>query len=773
MKRQTFAALVWMLAGLVHASPAPQSQLEYGRHAARAGHFDVARGHFIEALSAFRDQSNAQGEARALIALGNLLRRTGSGRQAVRRIDAALAILDGRDDPALRARALSERGQAHGVAGAYDAARSDFDTAREIYRALQSPGELAELDAAASVVAAWAGRYATAIRLAERAIGALQAHGRTEAALRARFARAYALQHTERVAEALHSYNRIVPSAFEQGDQVMLTAAYCNRAEAQRVLGMRALAEPQLRRAIAELEMQRARVPGTGADRTRFLDRQIAAYSRLILLLADTSRGEQGFEVAERFRARSFLEQLDRPARERAVGDPELARRELGLVEAIGQLLTGAQANDPGSVQTKLTELETELAAVRTQIAARRPAYRLIAPPEPVALSEISRALAPDEALVAYWLTEDRLLAWTATATATGLTQAPAGHESLVRDIRTYLRPLRDPERARDQALAGEEWSHLETGQRLYRWLIAPLPEAVRKAARIRVVASGPLHYLPLEALPARCQPSSADAAVHAAYAACTYPGLEQGWSYLPSAAVWLALRQRESPAQLSPAAFAPELGAARLSAARRVTGAGPGFLRPLAGAGNEAQVVIERLGGGTLRRGAGATEANLKQEGPRYGILHFAGHAIVQDAHPLSSGILLRAGGGDDGLLQASEVMNLSLDAGLVTLSACRTARGQLSHGAGIVGLAQAFHYAGADAVLASLWDVDDTATARLMRAFYDGLARGMERDFALQHARTALFHASGETKLVARTRPMRYAHPRFWAAFRLSGLP
>jgi CHAT domain-containing protein len=142
-----------------------------------------------------------------------------------------------------------------------------------------------------------------------------------------------------------------------------------------------------------------------------------------------------------------------------------------------------------------------------------------------------------------------------------------------------------------------------------------------------------------------------------------------------------------------------------------------------------------------------------------------------VRDDLPMSSGLLLAAGEGEDGLLQAHEVLGLSLAADLVTLSGCRTGRGGLRRGEGIVGLSRSFLGAGASSVVVSLWDVDDRSTPLLMETFYRRLAAGAPPAEALLAARRALFQAAGERTLVFRSRPVSYAHPRYWAPFILVG--
>jgi CHAT domain-containing protein len=104
---------------------------------------------------------------------------------------------------------------------------------------------------------------------------------------------------------------------------------------------------------------------------------------------------------------------------------------------------------------------------------------------------------------------------------------------------------------------------------------------------------------------------------------------------------------------------------------------------------------------------------------------------------------------------------MRLRLNAEQVTLSACSTALGRFFEGEGIVGLTRGFLYAGADSVVVSLWNVSDTATAELMRAFYTNLNRGLPRGEALRQAKLKM----------VRARNLEWTHPYFWAPFVLVG--
>jgi CHAT domain-containing protein len=158
------------------------------------------------------------------------------------------------------------------------------------------------------------------------------------------------------------------------------------------------------------------------------------------------------------------------------------------------------------------------------------------------------------------------------------------------------------------------------------------------------------------------------------------------------------------------------------------------------------------------VRVGTEAREAWLKQEAPRYRILHLATHGLLDDVSPLYSQLVLaapRQGEGDDGLLEAREILDLGLSADLAVLSACETGRGQSGAGEGLIGMAWAFFVAGCPATVASQWKVEAASTSRLMVAFHRELRAGRAPAEALRRAALARLRHRGER------------HPFYWAGF------
>jgi CHAT domain-containing protein len=147
-----------------------------------------------------------------------------------------------------------------------------------------------------------------------------------------------------------------------------------------------------------------------------------------------------------------------------------------------------------------------------------------------------------------------------------------------------------------------------------------------------------------------------------------------------------------------------------------------------------------------------------------RFRIVHFSTHALLNNVHPELSGLVLSLiddrGEPQDGFLRLHEIHNLALTADLVVLSACETALGAQVRGEGLIGLARGFMYAGASRVVASLWNVEDQATAHLMEEFYRRMLVDREPPAAaLRAAQIAMWKSS------------RWRSPYYWAPFVIQG--
>jgi CHAT domain-containing protein len=265
--------------------------------------------------------------------------------------------------------------------------------------------------------------------------------------------------------------------------------------------------------------------------------------------------------------------------------------------------------------------------------------------------------------------------------------------------------------------------------------------------------------------------------------------------AYAPSASVVATLRQEQHPpARRTVAVFAdpvfeendprvlgsargriaegaaPGLGSSALGerALRSFTAGGTrGFLTRLPFTRLEARAIASLVPRGVTREATGFAANRRAATNPglsEFRIVHFATHGLLNTEHPDLSGLVLSLvdpqGRRQDGFLRLHDVYNLRLAADLVVLSGCQTALGKDLRGEGLIGLTRGFMYAGAKAVVASLWQVDDESTAELMKRFYRGMLKENRRPAdALRQAQLEL------------SRTKRWSAPFYWAGFVLQG--
>ena len=364
---------------------------------------------------------------------------------------------------------------------------------------------------------------------------------------------------------------------------------------------------------------------------------------------------------------------------------------------------------------------------------------------EPLSLPEIQALIQPGQLLVEYVQAERRLFAFVVGADLIEWVDLTPddGTEGLEGRVRFYRRLV---QQADGVALLQS------AGTRLFRELVEPaLALAHAEIDTLILSPGGVLHYLPFAAL---VRPS-----------AVTDTGeflVERlAVAYTPSGS-FLSMRTRsESPAPAPLLAVSDpllETADERLVAALYRSAEALG---PLPFSRLETDAAAATVGLGALRlSGIEASEAAVKAAGlERFRILHFATHALIDETLPLRSWLLLGEGDGEDGFLRAEEIYPLSLGADLVILSACQTGAGQVLASEGVQSLARAFLYAGAGAVAATLWEIDDRRSVDVTGLLYDAMAAG--------HGPVAALAAASRT-LIASGAP-----PRTWGAFVLIGQP
>jgi CHAT domain-containing protein len=489
----------------------------------------------------------------------------------------------------------------------------------------------------------------------------------------------------------------------------------------------------------------------------------------------DAVRPGQGFdraalEASERARARTLLDVLraSGPGIRTALAPDLLARRRdlerrLALKADRRQTLLGSgrQAPELKVLEGDIERAAAELDLLDTEIRKQDPRYAGLVQAEAASAREIQALLDPGTLLLEYSLGRERSYVWAVGPESLRAFVLP-GRAEIERAARALHEALSVPPGGGDRSRLGSD---------LGRMLLGPLASALGDR-RLAVVADGALHYIPFEVLPEPGDPSRPLLFHHEIVA-------------LPSASALAASRRSlglRAPAPRLAMVLADPVFSSGDSRVPRHPRASAGGDAKSAGARGDA--AIPALGRLRFSRreaeeiaalappGALATELDfaasrdllLSGRLRDYRYVHLATHGVFDTARPDLSGLVLSrvgpAGDPREGFVGLRDIYGLDLSADLVVLSGCQTALGREIRGEGLLGLTRGFLYAGAPRVVASLWWVDDRATAELMARFYRGLWReNLPPAAALRKARLSL---AGEP---------RFRDPFYWGSFVLQG--
>ena len=371
------------------------------------------------------------------------------------------------------------------------------------------------------------------------------------------------------------------------------------------------------------------------------------------------------------------------------------------------------------------------------------------APPGIAAMQALARDF--DTTFLVYWVQQRTTFAWVVSGNGVYGERLRVGERQLRQWVRSAAGAGDVPAGINAALLGGPD---LRPWRALHRAILAPLAHRLptRVASRLTIVPHGPLLHLPFAGL--------LDARGRHLVERHTI-------NYAPSIAVLQAASRR----RLAGGAGAGALVLGDPAPLPRLPGVE--LPPPLPHARLEARRVAARFRSGALLSvGGAATEQTLRAQVGNYPLLHVATHARVSEEATAPSYLLLARGGGgaeDDGLLTSEEVKALPLDGATVVLSACGTALGRVT-GEGTLGFTRSFLAAGARAVVATTWEMPDSAGLRTMNAFYATLLKGSGIASALRTAQLQQLQALRAGRLSTRvgkqlvTLP---ATPLLWAGY------
>ncbi len=746
----------------------------------QAGNYGAALEYSYDAVALARRMAAPAREANALLAAA-------ANHLDLGELDVALALYTraralAPDDQRIAGTADTQTGLVQLRLGQLDEAQRSLDHALAFWSKRQWGGFLSNT---------W--RYYGQLHLArgdlERALDAFE-HS-AEVAAKTGFAAGEAAARRE-AAEALVDLGRLdaASRAYDQAagrlarpfDPLQESAIVAGQARIAMVGGDLAGAESRADRAVALLESARGRAESARV-RTGLFASSHDVYELMVDVLMARHRASpaagfdrRALEVSERARARSLLEQIAavRVASGEAGGGPLAELQAVGRrLNAKAEALADARRAGKPALELMLARQVDELVNEHevTESRLRRDAgdALAIAIPEALTADAVQRLLDPGTVLVEYMLGRDRSYAWAVSRDAIRAYQLD-GRVALTGAAGAIRAALAAP-----PGTAGTGWREALVAPS--RVLLAPFA-AIPPGTRIVIVAPGELQQVPWAA--ALVDGAAATLARHELVVA-------------PSASVVAALRRRaprRSAARRTALVFAdpvfepddPRVGGAAAVALSSLPLAEP--LRPERGAlaaatvhGRglsrlpftrlEAESIAALAPAGSVRKATGfdaTLQAAVNPAVARYRIVHFATHGVLDTRTPELSGLVLslvdRRGRPQNGFLRLHELANLHLAADLTVLSGCETALGRTVEGEGVIGLTRGFLAAGSNRVVASVWKVDDLATAELMKRFYTEMFRnGRSAPAALRAAQLQM------------SRSPRWSHPHYWAGWILNG--
>lgn len=517
-----------------------------------------------------------------------------------------------------------------------------------------------------------------------------------------------------------------------------------------------------LSEAVEQMEALRTRVAGQEQERQLFLENKVGAYHSLIELLIAQGKPMDALLYAERAKGRVLLDLLgaDGSRRAKALAQKEQKeerRLNLAIVEINNairdeRLKTSPDPSRLNLLGSLLNSARLKYAAFQDQVYASRPGSKTPHSQLPaLTQSDLDRLIEDEQAAyLEYVVTKERVFLFVLTKDQT---------RSVV--VKVHTINIKEAELAKlvgdyHQMMADRIPTFAALSQRLYNLLLKPAESQFQGKRTLCIAPDGPLWEAPFQATQARDgRYLVEDYAIH----------------YAPSLSVLAEVRRRGSAQERGRApsllAFGNPLAGAEVITRLREVNRGGSFA-PLPEAEVEVKALAQMFDPARSRVfiGARADEQTFKSLAPTYNVLHFATHGVLDDRHPLYSYLLLSkpAGDvGDDGFLEAREIMDLDLRADLAVLSACETARGRIGAGEGVIGISWAFFVAGCRTTVVSQWQVNSPSTSDLMAGFYKHLRPAAEggklKSEALRLAALELI------------RNPRYRHPYYWAGFVMVG--
>lgn len=688
-----------------------------------------------QALTVLKELDHAQLMAQVLNNLGNVYEAVGDYDTAIAQYQHSLKLVRQIPDPVGESLALNNLGGVYANLGQYKQAIAVLQPSLEISQRLHQP------DRQASTLINLGSAYHAlnqrdqAISAYQQALDLAQKTGDRRRASEALGSLGILYETAKEYPQAIQFQEQSLALTRQLGDPAAIGRGLNNLGHTLFKAGKLAEAAAQLRAAVQLMDALRPQL----SDRYQvsIFDTQIHTYSLLQQILVAANQPEAALEAAEQGRARAFVELLAK--KDRATGRQPATRTDPAAPITIADIRQIAQQQQATLVEYAIVADDDFTFRGKQRAREAQLLIWVVQPTGKVGFRQVNlRPLWEKDFNLNQLVTAGRCL-------------VPIDDcEEMGDRLRDTLPPAK-PRSSRSESARSRPSSENYPGLRkLHELLIAPIADLLPTNPTDRVI------FIPQESL--FLLPFAALQAADGSYLIEHHTVLTA-----PSIQV-LALTQHLRQHQTTPRPSSALVVGNPIMPTIRLTPTDEPFqLSELPGAEQEA-IAIAKLLNTKAVIGKQATKAQILQQLPSAKIIHLATHGLLEYGTQESSlqgigmpgAIALAPDQQDDGLLTASEIADLQLQAELVVLSACDTGQGRIT-GDGVIGLSRALITAGVPSVMVSLWAVDDNSTSTLMQAFYQNLPTVTDKAQALRQAML--------------TTMKEHPSPMDWAAFTLIG--
>jgi CHAT domain-containing protein len=766
---KVWEGLIWRKVGVIHKS---------------LGEFQESLEAHISSLETWRDIKNRYHEGNSLNSIGSLWFNVGEYEKAISYQTEAIKIAQEQKSRLNETQSLNNVGLAYLHLNQLEKAVEIFENkVIPLFIAMKFPrGEAAPRLNLGSIYIRL-GDYPKGIENLRKGLDLTKKFGRSTEIANAQIMFGTILLEGGEIEEAYENLSQANELAVKIGNRQYIVSSLYYLARIEREKGHMAKAIENLEKAIEIAEKTRSQITNKNLRISYFSTVQ-NSYELYIDLLIERSKKNnssddiiRAFEISERSRSRSLIDLLQEAKVSFKQGiNSKLLEKEKDLRIELNdryqkreRLFTRKPNQDQiDKITSEINDLTIDLEKLNLQIGKENPRYADLTDGRILSTKAVQNLLDDETVLLEYKLGKKRSFVWFITKDSIDVHILPPQKEIDAAANRLYSLIT-----ANDRTKRVETF---ESSKELGRILFSSFAQKLSNK-RLAIVADGVLQYTPFSAL---LVPNSNKQDVNILTDSNEIV-------ILPSASVLAQIR--ENPNRLKTnekaiAIFADPVFDAKDARIKKDTpdkkpeknAAIKGVLRDLRFGETLPRLLASRqearnISGlikkdkSSVKTGFEASLINIENSDlTDYKILHFATHGLLNSSHPELSGLVFslydQEGNPQKGFLSLNDVYNLNLSSDMIVLSACQTALGKEVRGEGLIGLSRGFLYAGSNRIVASLWKVDDSATAEFMERFYrNHLQKGMSATSSLRQAKMEMKNTR------------RYSSPYYWSAFTLLG--